>query len=335
MRTIKLLTIFALFCCWNNLRAQTVKDYYLEIPNTVNIPAVVPGTGEIKLVFSNSALTNAFDNYKITNFELAFPDTITPKLAIVYFIQCEPDLIDEIATNYSGYFARHSEIMPSYDLYIPNDYYGSTMDQSYLDFIDAPDAWDISTGDSTILGTGESLFVAFPELSGKTAMVGGSGSGSVDHGTQVAIAMAGNTDNSTGIASIGFNSQIRGGNGLRKFILLADAGARAINYSRAMPESCSPTPVPAVVTDNFEYAQAVMDELWERGVVVIASAGNGTAPCPSNPNYYVYSASLNHVISVTSVGHRAPANSTDGNRMDILEYYDWVYFDPSDHYTTQ
>ena len=74
-----------------------------------------------------------------------------------------------------------------------------------------------------------------------------------------------------------------------------------------------------------QYGQAIMDQVWNMGVVLIAAAGNGQFSCPSlGPTAYHYPAALDHVIAVTSVGHNYEPDDIQvghGNRKDILENF--------------
>ena len=299
--------------------------YYIEIPQTANIPSVKRNVNSINLIFKNSVLTNLFKNYNISNFELAFPGGKGELLEKVYIIECDPKLIENIAHNYSTYFGRWEEIQPIQPLYIPNDLGGTTgsplLAQPELSFINAPQAWDISKGDNVFIGNSEGAYSLQEDLVGKITNMTTSSAWNV-HGTQVATVSAGNTDNNVGIASSGFNSKIiTNSGGYSALIPLANNGARAINMSWG---SCSNAPL------ESQYGQAIMDQVWNMGVVLIAAAGNGQYSCSSlGPTAYHYPASLNHVISVTSVGHKYESYDTQpghGNRKDILE--DFNYMNP-------
>jgi len=319
MKSLKLKLVLLLFCLVQFVHAQN-KEYYLEIPNPTNIPTVVINNGKMELVFSNAVLTNLFKNYSIDDFKLGFPGAVTPILTVVYIIKCDSKLIDEIALNYASYFGNHEQIFPLQELYIPNDLGGNpstTFDQSYLNFVGAIDAWDISKGNNVIIGIGENVNVMQEDLVGKCVNVYGTNptptAGS--HGTEVSVVAAGNTDNNIGIASIGFNATIKSGASWPALIPIANAGARVINLSWG---TCNNMPL------ESQYGQAIIDELWVRGVIVVAAAGNGspTGNCSISDSAYHYPAALNRVFAVTGIGHRSPANSTtDGNRMDIFQNF--------------
>ncbi len=115
------------------------------------------------------------------------------------------------------------------------------------------------------------------------------------HGTPVVGCAAADTDNNKGIASIGFNSKVvfssRWANNNEVLRLAQIPGVRVINLSWI--NSCNPT-----VTQETLYEE--IRDVYN--VVVVAGAGNRSHHCGENA--YVYPASYESVVSVTSVGHR-------------------------------
>jgi hypothetical protein len=333
MKISKYILLVVLFLFSIFLYSQDKKKYYLEIPNTENVPVVVNENNKIKLQFSNNIINETFSKFEIDNFELAFPGGKGPILEIVYIIECELKLMETISNELNSYFGRWEEVLPIKLLYIPNDYGGlngivppddfspifanSLIAQPELDFIKAPQAWDISKGDGVFLGNAEGAFSDQEELTGKIINLGNSAT-YFTHGTQVAVAAAGNTDNNAGIASSGFNSKIITlGNGMSSLIPLANAGARAINMSWYYNCSNSLNDTPPI---QDIYNQAIVNQVYNMGVVVIAAAGNGTS-CGGNVTSYHYPAALDKVISVASIGHKYEQNDTTighENRKDIF-----------------
>lgn len=314
---ISIFTFLFTICMFSQTNLEKAK-YYIEIPNLANIPITTRNSSNVTMKFSNKNLTNLFKQYNVTNFELAFPGGKGKLLENVYIIECDPKLIETIAKNYSLNFGRWEEIQPIQLLYLPNDLGGTTgnssLSQPELSFINAPQAWDISKGDNVLVGNSEGAYDLQEDLVSKITNMTTSSSG-YTHGTQVATISAGSTDNGLGIASSGYNSKIiTNSGGYSALIPLANNGARVINMSWG---SCNNAPL------ESQYGQAIMDQVWNMGVVLIAAAGNGVVSCSSlGPSVYHYPASLNHVISVTSVGHLYdPIDTTvgHGNRKDILE----------------
>jgi hypothetical protein len=319
----KLLIAFLLGSCYINAQvAPPTVQYYLEIPAPTNVPqmksTMINGKTALSLEFKNKSITDLFKKFKISDFKLAFPGGKGQLLESAYIIECDPKLIEMIANRYPEVFGRFEVIEPMQPLYIPNDLGGTTgsplLAQPELSFINAPQAWDISKGDRVFIGNSEGAYSLQEDLVGKITNMTTSSAWNA-HGTQVATVSAGSTDNGVGIASSGYNSKIiTNSGGYSALIPLANSGARAINMSWG---SCNNAPL------ESQYGQAIMDQVWNMGVVLIAAAGNGVVSCSSlGPSVYHYPASLNHVISVTSVGHIYDAIDTTighGNRKDILE----------------
>ncbi len=334
MRNFKNIISIFIFLLPILLFSQTtsLKKYYIEIPNKENIPIIFQNGNSVKLKFKKLKLNSLFEKFNINNFELAFPGAKNKVLQDVYIIECDSELINQISKNFIIDFGRWEEISPIQLLYIPNDLSGTIsnpqLTQSELSFINAPEAWDISKGDGIFLGNSEGAYNLQEDLIGKIRNMNSSNIG-YTHGTQVATVAAGNTDNNLGVASSGFNSQIiTNWSQYGALIPLANSGARAINMSWG---SCNNLPL------ESQYGQLIMDEVHNMGVVLIAAAGNGQYSCSSlGPTGYHYPASLNHVIAVTSVGHRFEPDDIQighGDRKDILENFN-VNIPPGIYKTT-
>jgi hypothetical protein len=300
---MKKIIIFILFLIQFSLWSQNGnKKYYMEV-HTVNTNA----NNTVTLIFNDTYLTNLFSNYTIHSFSLAFPGAKRELLTRVYVIDCYTDLITELNLNYSTIFKGIVEVPEFSPLFIPNDL-GFNGAQPELDFIGAIQAWDITQGNSNVLvGINDlGLNTSQEDLTGKSVVVDGSAifGNSSSHGTLVASACAANTNNNTGMAAVGFNCNIRStGLGFSGLMPLVNSGVRVINMSWG---SCQTNPV------IYEYA--LLDEIWEdRGVVLVAAAGNGAFSCPAGAQYDHFPASYNHVISVTNVGHQYPIGTPGVN----------------------
>ncbi len=320
----KLLIAFLLGICYINAQvAPPMVQYYLEIPVSTNVPKIkstmINGKTAVSLEFKNKSITDLFKKFKISDFKLAFPGGKGKLLESAYIIECDPKLMEMIINRYSDVFGRFEVIEPVHPLYIPNDLGGTigspSLAQPELSFINAPQAWDISKGDNVLMGNSEGAYSLHEDLVGKITNMTTSSLG-YSHGTQVATVSAGNTDNGAGIASTGFNSKIiTNSAGYSALIPLANSGARVINMSWG---SCSNSPI------GNQYYQAIIDQVWNMGVVLIAAAGNGWAKCSLGPTAYYFPASYNNVIAVSAVGHLFEQNTTlqgQGNRKDIFENY--------------
>ena len=195
----------------------------------------------------------------------------------------------------------------------------STVEQGYLQTIGAPAAWAISKGDGVtvaVLDTG--VDAGHADLAGKIVRQTnlcasdpscGDSTATDDngHGTHVAGIVAADTDNSTGVASLGWNVKVddykvlnAAGDGYTADVDTAiyDAvarGDRVINLSLAnyscqqSPGDCGPDP------DE----QAAVEYAVAHNVVVVAAAGNGIDGLPGDDGL-TYPASYPGVLAVAA-----------------------------------
>jgi thermitase len=158
--------------------------------------------------------------------------------------------------------------------------------------IQAPEAWEMTTGSSqiniAILDTGVDL--DHPDLANKIiSNINFSSSPTVDdvygHGTHVAGITAAITNNGIGVAGLGYsatimNVKVLGDSGSGAYsgiasgiIWAADNGAKIINMSLGGSSAS------ATLENAIDYA-------WSKGVVVVAAAGNNGNSAPFYPAYY-------------------------------------------------
>ena len=158
--------------------------------------------------------------------------------------------------------------------------------------IQSPQAWDVTTGSSSIniaiLDTGVDL--DHPDLVSKIInSVDFSNSGTVDdvygHGTHVAGIAAAMTNNGIGVTGLSYrcaimNVKVLDNNGMGAYswiisgiIWAADNGARIINLSLGAAYASSG------LEDAVSYA-------WSKGAVIVAAAGNNGDTTPMYPAYY-------------------------------------------------
>jgi thermitase len=183
--------------------------------------------------------------------------------------------------------------------------------------IQAPQAWDVTAGSSNIniaiLDTGVDL--DHPDLANKIiSNINFSSSNTTDdvngHGTHVAGIAAAITNNSIGVAGLGYsatimNVKVMGDTGSGTYSAIAsgvtwaaDNGAEIINMSLGGSSYSS------TLEDAVNYA-------WSKGVVVVAAAGNNGNSVPCYPAYYA------NCIAV------AATDASDA-RASWSSYGDWV-----------
>jgi thermitase len=185
--------------------------------------------------------------------------------------------------------------------------------------IEAPQAWDVTTGSPTIniaiLDTG--VDVDHPDLAGKIiSNVNFGDSATTDdvygHGTHVAGIAAAITNNGVGVAGLGYtctimNVKVLGDTGAGAYSWIAsgiiwavDNGAKVINLSLG-GSSASTT-----LEDAINYA-------WSKGVVVVAAAGNNGDTTPFYPAYYTNCMA----VAATDVNDARASWSNYGDWVDV------------------
>ncbi|MCG0277646.1 MAG: S8 family peptidase, partial [Thermanaeromonas sp.] len=175
-------------------------------------------------------------------------------------------------------------------VFVPNDPYFEK--QWAMIRIQAPQAWDLSTGDRrvavAILDTG--IDQDHEDLAGQiVANVNFTNSRTVDdrfgHGTHVAGIAAAVTDNALGVAGLGYrtalyNVKVLGDEGqgfyswvARGILWAARNGAKVINISLGGPR-------PSKILER------AVKLAWSKGVIIVAAAGNDSTSSPFYPAAY-------------------------------------------------
>lgn len=270
----------------------------------LNSKEIPQANGKGKFISSNADMNNLIIKHNITNVDFPLSNSKNADLKKVVELTCKCDQQAFIKTlKSSGNLVKKIELAPEYQtLDTPNDYNVVFPTDYALDLINANAAWDITKGDSSIkIGiTDQNFFVNHEELVGKVRNYDATNMAVRTHGTAVAIIAAGNTNNGIGKSSIGYNSSL----GLYRMnfndvLAASNAGCKVVNLSWA--SSCSFNP----------YAQAAINEVYNNGTFIVASAGNGTT-CNGAANL-VYPAAYNNVFSVSSVGSQNNHERVIGN----------------------
>ena len=208
-----------------------------------------------------------------------------------------------------------------YKFLTPNDQYYSQQYQWNLFKINAAAAWDISTGLSSIVVavTDDAIYTSHPDLTNKlvpgrdvaenTNNPNPAGQADGFHGTHVSGIVGAQTNNSIGIASIGFNVSVmpikiaRNSDGALVagydgIIWAADNGADIINMSWGGGNAGT-------------YGQNVCNYAWNKGSILVAAAGN------DGESTQFFPAAYNNVIAVASTASN-DAKST------FSQYGTWI-----------
>lgn len=291
-----------------------------HIQNPKNIP--------INQMYGLAELASKYGIYKITKpFWAATDDDNLQRIYKIYFnnISEVNTFINEL--NEKNYI-EYAEKVPLTKLFItPNDpSYGS---QWHLPKINAPNAWNIYNGNSniTVAIVDNAIKTTHPDLSANIWVnpneIAGNGldddgNGFIDdingwdvadddnnpnppstafnHGTHCAGDAAARTNNSTGIAAIGWNLKIIAVKATRDVgsSTSIEAGYDGIIYAvraKAKIISCS-----WGGTGSATSEQAVIDYAWNKGSIIVCAAGNDGNSIPHYPAAY------NNVYAVASTG---------------------------------
>jgi len=269
-----------------------MKRVILTIVSTLFLITNIFSQNRVWVTIPNIELASS-ELVNVVSFDKAFPSSKTRNLQDVYEIitTTSPEVLVEELKKRNDLFIN-PVIGPTYEtLETPNDYNTIFSNQWALNLINATTVWDITKGSSdiTIAITDANFHLNHEELIGKVDFVSPNSSTDYTHGTAVSTIAAGNTNNIVGTSSIGYNSRLQlRAMSYNEMLNATYSGAKVINCSWA--SSCS----------YNGYAQQVIDEVYNNGSVIVASAGNGST-CGGASNL-VYPASYNHVISVTSIG---------------------------------
>lgn len=310
---MKATRIIFTFCFLLSLTA-TMAQSSAKVWATIDNKEILPKGDQ--MISSDPNFQALINTYHITSIEQALPSSRRDHLLKVYEITCDCDqiaLMNEINTKENG--VKGAEPGPEYQtLYTPNDYNLAFSTDYALSLIGAEYAWDFTRGDSTVeIAISDTNYdLNHEEITGTTTIINSPFYYSdTYHGTAVATLAAGNTDNAQGKSSIGSDCSLQLYNlGLNNILTATYNNARVINVSWA--SGCY----------YSQYAQDAIDEAYDNGSIIVAAAGNGPT-CGGSSNY-VYPASYDHVISVTSVGAQNNHEKTIGDPSTAHQHNDKV-----------
>ncbi len=272
-----------------NLYSQTNKE---KIWVTFDDISILPFKSEERLISKSLELQKLISKYTITKVSKALSASKNTQLQKVYELECNCNAVELVQSINKIEGVLKPELAPVYEImYDPNDYNLNFSTDWALDLIKAKQAWDITTGDTSIvIGVSDANFdLNHQEFKGKVNYADPNLTDpNVNHGTAVAIQAAGGFNNNYGKSSVGGNCHLRlYSMGYNSLLQATYDGVDIINASWAA--SCG----------YSDYGQSVCDEVYNNGVVLIAAAGNG-GTC-GGANNLVYPSAFNHVISVTSI----------------------------------
>lgn len=257
--------------------------------------------------------------YSVKTVKQPFVETNDTKLSLTYAVNFKDykaidNLIGELKLNNNiEYIEKAPLFYTSKTKSIPNDEFYSNIDNNwYLKQIKAEECWDITTGseDIVVAVIDDAVDITHPDLQNKIHLAYDVANDDDDpnppvgkledfsHGTHCAGLIAAETNNETGIASIGYNVKIMAikasrdtddnsiSSGYEGIIYAADNGADVLSLSWGG-------------SGSYQVLQNVVNYAYNKGCVLVAAAGNDG----NDGNEKHYPACYNHVISVGAVNY--------------------------------
>ncbi len=298
------------------------------------------------------------NQYNITECRQLFPNSHFLDLKQLYYIECNDiQLMSDLLGYNSSIFPDAKEFIPTVPQLTPDDYganlntlfASSNTHHKYLELIRARDAWNITTGSDTVkIGVSEMyvnawhteikpitqnnnvIYSKIREVYNNTPTSDRIWPGKEDHGAAVVGVLAGYTNNTEGLSSIGWGLRV----GLRTrdtlcstcesdLLAFAKDRYRVANVSWSSGQSACRLFNADPTNNSFYLAnlgdETVYDEMYQDGMAVIAAASNGEAlvqgthPTLCSYTSYRFPASFDNVISVTSVGSNVSMDTVIAN----------------------
>lgn len=299
--------------------SQVAASYLVKINDKRFIPEVSHNMNGGRIAFSNTSnksLNTLLNSYEIYSCRRVFKSSNRVSLQNFYLIDSNDEqLFFELEENYSQYYSNIFNDNGE-TLVLPNDFgfnggYVGT-DQEELNYIRAQEAWDITTGSSSIIiGISDNnIQTSHEDLVNQAIHVYGNNypnSTNSQHGSWVASFAAADTNNNKGLSSIGYQSTIY---------------SATNNWATGVDTLSNMLGVKVINTAWINSAptlQTIINETVEdRGVVVVGSAGNGQGGASS----FIYPAAFKNVISVSGIGHQNETYGTAEVSLDHHEYLD-------------
>ncbi len=365
--SIKPLIVSMLLFLFSNAYSQNdINTYYIYMSdNSGNGTEFKTENDKANYIGNNQELKTFFAAYEIKDFYQAFAEIPDTEIQKVFVLKTtDITLPNKMLENFSSYYKRFEDIsigaIPLNEFY-PNDYgttspiinLGANASRKDLDYISAPKAWFITTGNpNIIIGISDtSVDNALRDLT-KTDFIQGYNpiSGS-RHGTNVAALAAADGSNQHGSVGVCYDcdilaSDIGFGIASSDFTLsnlykLANEGAHVINMSWHNGTGYGPD------GHGFRLVeQQIINYCTENfGTIFVAAAGNRNSfstpdlhhtyddsDIPLTPFgiLYVYPASYDNVISVGTVNAKYPELNSDSYCCGPNSLYDSIYLNIED-----
>ena len=308
------------------LSQEDASWFYLRAKDTLFEVTFNKIDGNLKYTGEDTKLKNVLDQHTITTFKKTYRKARKENLKKTFFVISEKrSLMEDLLKEASHVFEYGEHILEEdKKIFEPNDYgltstigdnKGFQVNLDYLDFLEVPKAWYYTTGSAkTIIGISDgTVDTTNLDFKGKTKVFQKS-SFSNGHGSGVASIAAGQGDNAFGVPGVCYDCGIYATSyghfrSFEQLLELSKAGVRVINCSWLNGR-------------YYETAQAVIDEMFDNGTIIVAASGNSSWIKTDEGEKLYYPASYNHVVSVSTVMYKHESISDN-----ILKLNDDYYAD--------
>jgi len=281
--------------------------FYIRAKDTLFNPRFNEENNTLQYIGEDAVFRNVIEKYTLKRFKKSYRDARVSNLKRTFFVIADrPELLEQLVEEASHLFEFGEHIAEAdKKIFEPNDYgltstigdhQGLDVNLDYLDYLEVPKAWYYTTGSrDIIIGISDATIDTLdPEFIGKSKIIRKS-SLAKGHGFSVAATAAGQGDNGYGFTGICSNCSIYATTygsfkTLDQLLELSRLGVKVINCSWAG-------------TRYYETAQAAINEMFNKGTIIVASAGNKPWSVNKGEVLY-YPASYDKVISVSTVMHR-------------------------------
>lgn len=312
--------------------------FNIELNHFSNAPKFIAQGNELEYSGVDNKEKAFFEKYTIISFEQSYPNS-KKAITLNFFTVKTSDsrLMIDMVNNFPDRYLLYED-MTGMEITLLDTYtndYGNTIPDTQtnlgvdfafhnLDYIHAPKAWDYTLGDESVkIGISDMGLSSNDADLSKTSFISPSSLhnvpydslvGETFHGSSVAAIAAATGNNAHGMTGVCPQCDIIATNvGYNGLLLLEEAGAKIINMSWVTSAAGYSEPLPLTHS-----TQLIIDELYERGVILIGGSGNwGSWNDGFNGSRYYYPASHNHVISVLSVNSK----NNFGDQTEIWEGY--------------
>ncbi len=307
MKLIAPILLFVLFTSQMCAQLYDKPWFYVRASDTLIEPEFERNGEVLTYVGTDRKLKRLLEKHIIYEFKKTYRKATRRNLKKTFFVVAESETFkDELLQEVPKLFV-FGETIAEEDkkIFEPNDYgltstiganIGEPINLDYLDYLKAPEAWYYTVGErDIIIGVSDGLLdTIVPDFKGKTKIIQ-SPRIVKGHGYSTSANAAAQGDNAYGSVGVCYNCSIYGTKygdfkTLRNIKELSDMGVRILNCSW-------------IGTSYYETAQEIINEMYDNGSIVIASAGNKSWQVTEGKLKY-YPASYDHVISVGAVMYR-------------------------------